>query len=177
MKGKVKRKLRVVCLCLIVMFLLIPLFSSPVAAIITPPISLGRVWTNNWPPAGLGPTAGGATTIIMSPVGDTPPYNIQFSVDYTYTDSYPNGMGSYHSLSVFGSYLPGGSGGWIPFTFTQSTITLGPSGSTSGTYTTPWIISYGGGLTKFSINITATCQDISTMTAYTWTSSPINFYI
>jgi hypothetical protein len=172
---KKKNTLRIGSLILILMFLILPILSSPVAASLT--VGLGSVWTNNWPPPpGLGPTAGGTIVSPASPVGPDPgPFNIRFSVSYTYTDSYPGGMGSNHWMSITGSYQPGGMGAWVPFTFTQTVVTLGPSGTATGTYRTPYIIGYGGPGTNFNLNVIVNCQDVSTTTTFTWTSGAVTF--
>ena len=175
---KKRNTLRIGSLIFILMFLLLSILSSPVAASFTQP--LGSVWTINWPPPpppGIGPTAGGAIAGPTSPVGDSSPFDIRFSVDYNYTDAYPAGLGSNHWMSIIGTYQPGGMGAWVPFTFTQTVVTLGPGGTASGTYTTPWIFSYGGNGTNFNLNVVVNCQDISTMSTFTWTSTAVTFWI
>ena len=181
-KRKIIKLSSLIC---ILLFLLIPLMSSPVAASFN--YGLGNVWTVNWPPPpGAGPTAGGT---ITGPFGgtlfDTSPFNAQFNVLYNYTDAYPagsGGMGSNHWMSITVSYQPGGTGPWVgPLTFTQTTIVLGPMGTASGTFTTPMIpangLSYGGKSTNFQVTVVVNCQDIATTSTFTWTSSTISFTV
>ena len=176
MKRKGKKILRIGTLILIVMFLLLPLMSSPVAAQLS--LNLGSVWTNNLP-LPTGPTAGGTITTPVSPVGDIAPFNIQFSVGYTYTDSNPSGTGSNHQLSIGVSWQPGGTGPWSgPNIYTQNMIFVAAGQApVSGTYTTPWLNGYGGIGTNFNVIVTVTCQDIQTGQSFSWTSAPVIFTI
>ena len=157
------------------MFLLIPLMSSPVVASFTQ--SLGGVWTVNWPPPpGAGPTAGGTIVGPPSPLPpDSLPYDICFSVEYNYADVNPTGTGSDHWIEIIGSYQMGGAGGWTAFSFSQTPITLLPSQSIGGTYTTSAITGYGGPGTNFNLNVLVSCKDLSTSFTFTWTSNAVTF--
>ena len=176
MKNKLRKRFRIGTLFLIAMFLLIPLLSSPVSASFTQ--GLGAVWTNNWPPPpGAGPTAGGAIAAPASPVGDSAPFDIRFSVGYAFTDSYAGGSGSIHEVNITVMWQPGGAGPWSgPVSFVY-TVYLAASGSATGVYTTSWITSYGGIGTKFRVTVIVSCEDISTMAKFTWTSGTIAFTI
>ena len=168
-----KQTLRLGTFLAILMFLLVPLLSSPVAAAFT--LNLGSVTTNNTPG---GPTA---TGVISAPatIFDTTPWNANFVVSYSYTDSNPGGLGSIHWLTVSVTWQPGGTGPWSgPNVYTQLAIFLPANWRTiTGFYTTPWITGYGGKGTNFQVNVVVNCQDISLPFTATWSSLPQRFTI
>ena len=148
------------------MFLLVPLLSSPVAASFN--WGLGNVWTNNTP---AGPTAGGTIAGPGATLFDTAPFNAQFNVDYSYTDTQSGPRGSDHWVIIIVWWQPAGAGPWSgPNTYTQGRITLTPGTSASGTFTTGTIVGYGGKGTNFVVTVTVNCQDLNTMTTASWTS-------
>jgi hypothetical protein len=110
--SKKKNMLRIGTILCILLFLLIPLLSLPVAAAHT--VHLGSVWTDNLPAC---PTAGG--TIgggVPAQITDTSPFNARYTVDYSYSDSKPGGtLGSDHWMEVVVSWT-GPSPGSITFT-------------------------------------------------------------
>ncbi len=170
---KNKPLLRIGTFIIILMFVLVPLLSSPVAAAFTQ--NLGSVWTIN---TTGGPTAGG--TVGAPPtISDSSPFNAQFVVEYSYTDSNPGGSGSNHWTEIIVYYQPPGMGWRGPVTFTQAPpifITAG-GGTRIGTYITTWLIGYGGKGTNFDVYVVVNCQDIAGPFTFTWTSNVISFTI
>jgi hypothetical protein len=166
-----KRALRLGTLLCLLLFLLIPLLSSPVAAAFT--FNLGSVGTLNGP---AGPTAWG--TIAGGNQLDNSPFNARFSVAYNYADANPGGTGSTHQMVVTVSWVrPNGMPGGGPFTYTQPLVTLPPGGSTSGTFFTGWINGYAGKGSVFSVYVAVTCTDLFSTAFMTWTSSTVTITI
>lgn len=158
-----KNVLRIGTFLAVLMFFLIPLLSSPVAAAFT--FNLGSVSTFNGP---AGPTAWG--TIVGGNQLDNTPFNARFSVAYNYADANP-GTGSNHQVVLIVSWVrPNGMPGGGPFTYTQTWVFLPPGGSTSGTFFTGWI-NYAGKGCVFTVNVAVTCVDISSTNSMTWSTS------
>lgn len=174
--SKKKNILRIGTLITLLMFLLIPLMSSPVAARTWVDIG-GGVMTNN---TGAGPTAGGTLIAPSGILTNSAPFDVAFNVSYAYQDSNGGGAGSDHWMTVTVSWQPGGIGGWSgPTTYTQTPkINIGAGmGSNSGIYSTPYLIGYGGPGTNFIVEATVTCEDIATTEDYTWATNQVSFTI
>jgi hypothetical protein len=179
LKHRKRIKFRIWVWCSIALFLLIPLLSPQVAAEFNQP--LGKVWTNNTPG---GPTAGlnvGAPTNISD--DGIPLYRAKFSVEYSYTDSNPNGTGSIHWTEIIVYWLPPGTNTWLgPNICSQTPISISANwGTKFGTYTTPWVPLAGGGYggvgTIFNVYVGVNCHDNATSYTYTLTSNVIVFDI
>lgn len=155
MKSKGKKLLRIGTLILIVVFLLLPLMSSPVAAAHT--VLLGNVTTDNLPP---GPAAGGTVNGgIPGTIVDTSPFDARYTVDWSYNDMSGGTSGSDHWIKVIVSWNgPGGSGS---ATRTQPKFFIAANGGRfTGTYTTPWIFGYGGKGTTFTVTFEVHCDNL-----------------
>ena len=162
-----KRALRIGAFMSILMFLLIPLLSSPVAASFT--LGIGGVVTNATPG---GPTASG-TISGPATVSDTAPFNARFSVTFNYRDTQWGPQDSLHWVVIIVSWQPGGVGPWLgPVPLAQAQVRLSPGTSQSGTFITSptGIVAYGGKGTNFVVSVTVYCQDLNTMTTASWTS-------
>ena len=173
---KRKHALRIGTILCILVFLLIPLMSSPVAASFIEP--LGGVWTVNSP---AGPNAGGNVGAPAN-ISDNSPFNAKFSVEYIYKDNNTGGSGSNHWTEIIVYYKPPNTGWQGPVLCSQTPIFISAGGGTrTGTYTTPWIpamgSSYGGWGTIFELNVVVHCHDIASNYTYSWSSDLITFDI
>ena len=94
MKGKVKRKLRVLSLCLSTLLMVIPLLSQPVAA--------ANHYSNS--SADTENTTTGPTASVTVPASSMEPWDfggtITFICYYTFQDNYVEGMGSEHKVDL-----------------------------------------------------------------------------
>ena len=160
MKSR-KNILRIGTFLAILMFLLIPLLSSPVAA---------AFFYNS-----TAVTCIDVNGVLTADADCPPPYIFQhsgtptatFTCDYTFTDSYSNGVGSQHraTITVVGPGTPTGgavgSTGWVvlnPGAGTSTgTISVGPF-----TYTAP------PPSVTWTVEVVADCQvyNVYTSTAY-----------
>jgi hypothetical protein len=162
-----KRKLgfRIWVLFSIVLSLLIPLLSSPVAAAFTKPH--GTASTDNTP---SGPTATGSTP-SGGDISDSAPWTAKFSIDWTYKDTNTSGSGSTHWMVISVDWQPGGTGPYMgPTRFTQNVTTIGANGGTrTGTFTTiPGIQNYGGIGTNFEVIVEVYCKDTASGVTDSW---------
>ena len=166
-----KQALRIGTFLAVLMFLLIPLLSSPVAATFT--FGLGNVWTNN---TTTGPTAGG-TILGGSPLDNGPTFNGRFQVNYNYfdTDSRPTNTGSRSRMVVTVNWVPGDGTPppAFPTVFTQPWVNLPVGGAQMGTYTTLWINGYGGKGTVFTVTVDVTCQSLTPAASFTAWGTPV----
>ena len=130
MKNKRKLGFRIWVLFSIVLFLLIPLLSSPVAAAFNHTSSVITT---------AGPGLFGFPTVTVTvPTGspiqeqDQAPRTATFQLDYSFSDTTPTGVGSLgstHKATMTVTRTPGPS----PAPVTTNWIPLNPSTSTSGT--------------------------------------------
>ena len=157
-------KIKLSVILIITTLILIPLLSSPVSAAIT--WNIGNTWTNNSP---AGPTAGGVLIGAGSARADpaTPPPNsiVTFTCTYSFVDTNPGGIGSFH----------------------QATMTVTPPGPPAGVVSTGVIFRLPGGGpvvgtlsvgpltnpkgTVYTITVQTTCTDVSTGAFVVWTGN------
>ena len=173
MKHKKKNMLRIGTLITILMFLLVPLLSSNVAA--SHSVLLGSAFTDNTPNGPTGSvTVGGVPANIRDP---SAPRDANYWVDYDFNDNNGGGNGSDHWIQVNVSWCVPPT--YIPafMTFTQTPpIFIGAGlGSTTGTYTTPWLFAYGPVGTTFNVTFGVYCRDRQTWTTRSWFSSIISY--
>ena len=173
MKRK-KNALRIGTSISILLLILIPLLSSNVAAVHT--VLLGSVTTNN---TIGGPTATGAVNgAIPGTILDNGPFNANYVVDYSYTDSNPFGNGSDHWIQVNVSYgYPGTPPTTITFTQSPPIFIAANAGTVTGSYTTPWIVGYGNKGIIFTVTFGVYCRDRSSWTTVSWFSTPIVYLV
>ena len=178
MKNK-KHAFRIGTILFILLFLMISLMSSPVAAEFNQP--LGNVWTNN----GTGGITAGVNVGAPPNITDDgiPLFRAKFSVEYSYTDSNSNGTGSIHWTEIMVYWQPNGNGQWWgPDICSQTPIYISANwGTKTGTYTTPWVPlaggQYGGKGTIFNVYVVVNCHDNATSYTYSLTSNVIVFDI
>ena len=170
MKHKKKNILRIGTLISIVMFLLFPLMSTPVAAAHN--VYLGSVTTDVFP---SGSAAGGTVASVSGSIVDVSPFNANYDVDYFYTDSV-GAPGSDHWTKVNVNWVPP-SGPPGSITFTHGPITV-ISTTNSGTWQTPSITGYGGKGTVFTVTFEVHCEDKTNPdNGASWYSSTIVYTI
>jgi hypothetical protein len=160
MKNKSKVRFRIGAMCLIALFLLIPLLSSPVAAAF---IDNTNVTTNN--------PATGAPTVVINPTtarvyihASGTPTTASFTLTYSFTDSKPGGSGSNHYADI--TVTPPG----VPAGFAS----VGPMFVPAGTGPITGILlvgplNYGAPPppTTWTVTVTAFCTDIASTTTTT----------
>ena len=161
MKGKVKRKLRVVSLCLITLLMVIPLLSQPVAAITS--MKAGVVETNasSTPPS---------VTITPNPTDpyfadDDEDHIIVFEFDYNFTDDTWLPAGSNHVATISVWYTD-----VVPWDFvgtdTTGTVFLNVNNNEEeGTLEVTESYDPGTLPRTYSVIISASCQELTTNTS------------
>jgi hypothetical protein len=151
---KNKNKIRIIAMLIIFTFVLIPILSSNVSALVG--WNAGNGTTNNTP---AGPTAVGVMTPpppnppgLVDPA-PTPQATVIFNFGYTFTDTNNLGAGSWHTVSM--TVAPA-LGGVAPVS-TTGPIFLNPGAILVGTHFSPAYTSPRG--TTYTITVTLTCID------------------
>lgn len=146
---KGKNKIRITTMLTILTFILIPLLSSNVSALVT--WSAGTGWTTN-PPAG--PPIGGMAMSapgVIADAGPPPPLaSVIFTFGYTFTDLNPGAAGSRHRVDM--TVVPGGFS-------TTNWVNVPAGGLVVGTHSSPTYTNVRG--TLYTITVTITCQDLN----------------
>jgi hypothetical protein len=161
MNNKSKVRFRIGAICLIALFLLLPLLSSTVAAAF---IDTSTSSTNNTP---IGPTAA-VTPTGAGPFGypDVGAGTATFNCNWNFVDTKPLGIGSDNMATLTVTYQTGAR-----TSVNTGIIRLAPGGSMSGTLTIVMGYPPGPPTDTWTVKVDALCIDLQTSAIATATNT------